>query len=266
MVSPARTSVANWRVTSASPLRDSPGREKRSRRPDCAAAARMLSTVSGARPRSRSSDLAWRSVSASITPRVSRPVASSALYSKPDMLAVYACAPYSRLIPGSFPRNAQHFLETGFARAYPAPDVQAQALHAAAARVLAQVGLRGAVVDQAPGFVVDEQQLENPCAALIARERARLAAARGEQGSVRPAPIPVLEKGLLGAAGLVRAPARRAQPPHQPPGENAEPARGDAGRADAPAPQAHPGARRAGRVQARERPAPGRARLGRHLR
>src|SRR5258706_8720645 len=132
-------------------------------------------------------------------------------------------APYSRLIRGSFSRNAQHFLETGFARAYPAQAVLAQALHAAAARVLAQVGLRGAVVDQAPGFVVDEQQLENPCAALIARERARLAAARGEQGGVRPAPIPVLEKGLLGAVGLVRAPARRAQPPHQPLRENAEP-------------------------------------------
>src|SRR6266702_2221294 len=237
----ARTSVANWRVTSANPVRDSPGREKRSRRPDCAAAARMLSTLSGARPRSRSSDLAWRSVSASITPRVSRPVASSALYSKPDMLA--ADAPYSRLIRDSFSRHAQHFLETRFACAHPAQAVLAQALHAAAARVLAQVGLGGAVVDQAPRLVVDEEQLENSGAALIAGERARLAAARGEHGGVRPVSVPVCEEALLGAVGLVRAPARRAQPPHQPLGEHAEQARGHQERLDAHVHEPHHGAR-----------------------
>src|ERR1700704_5118185 len=237
MVSPARTSVANWRVTSAKPLRDSPGREKRSRRPDCTAAARILSTVSGARPRSRSSDLAWRSVSASITPRVSRPVASRALYSKPDMLAADAC---SRPIRDSFSRNAQHFFEAGLACAHPAQAVLAQALHAAAARVLAQVGLGGTVVDQPPGFVVDEQQLENSGAPLIARERARLAAARGEQGGVCPASVPVREQAQLGAVGLVRAPARRAQPPHQPLGEHAEQARGDQERVHGPVPQPPP--------------------------
>src|SRR5258708_5791080 len=225
MVSPARISVANWRVTSASPLRESRGREKRSRFPVCAAVERVIpSTASGERPRSRSSDLAWRSVSASITPRVWRPVASSALYSKPDMPGADS---YSRPIRDSFSRNAQHFLEAGLARAHPAQAVLAQALHASAARVLAQVGLGGAIVDQPPGLVVYEEQLENPGAALITRERAGLASARGEQGGVRPAPVAVLEQGLLGAVGLVRAPARRAQPPHQPLGEHAKQARGD---------------------------------------
>src|SRR5207249_10265667 len=150
--------------------------------------------------------LAWRSVSASITPRVSRPVASSALYSKPDMLGADA---YSRPIRDSFSRNTQHFLEAGLACAHPAQAVLAQAFHAAAARVLAQVGLGGAVVDQAPGLVVDEQQLENSGAALVARERARLATGCGEQGVVGggAVPVPVFQQAQLGAVGLVRAPA-----------------------------------------------------------
>ena len=43
--------------------------------------------------------------------------------------------------------------------------------------MLAQVGLGGAVVDQAPGLVVDEEQLENSGASLVAGKAARVAAA-----------------------------------------------------------------------------------------
>ena len=121
-------------------------------------------------------------------------------------------------------------------------------------------------MDQAPGLVVDEQQLENSGAALVARERAGLAAARGEQGGVRRASIPVLEQALLGAVGLVRAPARRAQPPHQPLGEHAEQARGDQERLDAHVDQAHHGACRVVGMQGREHQVPGQARLHRDLR
>src|SRR5215831_1954773 len=202
IVRPARSRVANWRVRSARPLRDRPGREKRSRTPACSAAARIASTASGASPRSRSSVLAWRSVSASMTPRFSRPPASSALYSKPDI-------GYTRELLAA---HAQHFLEAGFAGLHPAHSILPQAFHALRARVIAQVGFRGAVVDQAPRFVIDQQQLEDAAAALVARERARLASGGGVE-RVRRATAPafsvaVAEQRELGGVGLVRLAAR----------------------------------------------------------
>src|SRR4029077_8599247 len=139
----------NWRVRSASPAPDKPGREKRSPKPACFPDSRIDSSASGARPRSRSSVLAWRSVSASMTPCFSRPPVSSALYSKPDMPGVR----YLRLTRDSFPTHAQDFLERGLAGAHPAQAVVAQALHATLTRVIAQVGFRGAIVDQAPRLV-----------------------------------------------------------------------------------------------------------------
>ncbi len=132
--------------------------------------------------------------------------------------------------------------------------------------MLAQVGLGGAIVDQAPRLVVDEEQLENPGAALIARERAGLAAARCEQGDVRSAPATVLEQIPLGAIGLVRAPAHRAQAPHQPLGEHAEQARCHQERLDAHVDQAHHRARRVVGVEGREHQVAGQARLHRDLR
>src|SRR5262249_27837105 len=109
---------------------------------------------------------------------------------------------------------AEYFLEAGLARLHPAHAVLAQALHALRARVVAQVGLGGAVVDQAARLVVDQQQLEDAAAPLVAGERAGLAARRGEQG-VRPAAVAVREQRALRGVGLVAAAARRAQAPHQ---------------------------------------------------
>src|SRR5262249_37408362 len=132
----------------------------------------------------------------------------------------------ARTTRDSFARNAKHFLEAGLARAHPAHPVLAQALHALRARVVPQVGLGGAVVDEAAGLVVDEQQLEDPAAALVAGERAGLAARRGEK-RIRLAAVAVREQRALGGVGLVRLAARRAQAPHQALREHAEQARGD---------------------------------------
>src|SRR5258706_5193958 len=207
---PARNRVANWRVTSDSSRRESLGRAKRSPRPRRVPTERMPSTASGARPRSRRSDLACRSVSASITPRVSRPPASSALYSKPDI----GSGSYFRLIRDSFTGNAQHFLEAGLARAHPAQAVFAQVAHAGLTRGLGELGLRGTVVYQAPRVLVDEEQLENAAAALVPGPCARVAALRGVDGRLCPvAAVP--EQAPLGCIGGVRAPASRAQAPHQ---------------------------------------------------
>ena len=51
--------------------------------------------------------------------------------------------------------------------------------------MIPQVGLGGAVVYEAAGFVVDEQQLEDAAAALIAGEGAGLAPGRGEKQVLR---------------------------------------------------------------------------------
>ena len=52
--------------------------------------------------------------------------------------------------------DAQHFLEAGLACLHPAYSVLAQALHPVRARVRQQLGLGGAIVDQATRLIVDQ--------------------------------------------------------------------------------------------------------------
>src|SRR5882762_664037 len=192
--SPARASVASCRVNSAR----SPGDTRRARLKErwrLASFSATSVTETGSSCCSRSCWRIWRGVSPSRMPLRSRPPASRAVYSN---------APNSILA-----RDAQYFLDGGFAAQHPGAAVVADRGRGDA-RVAVDLLLRDAVVNHGAHGVIDDDQLVDARAAAIAAGGVATRSIQRGGGLVGPQ----VEEAPLVLARLERLLAIRAQHAH----------------------------------------------------